>query len=397
MLVRAQRTRTACTFRQKHAVTLVTQTFDVAIIGGGIAGFSLAHFLAPHRKVLILEREDAFGYHATGRSAAEFAFRFHTPLVGKLAKLSFPFLNTPPAGFCETPLLVPRGMLLITSEEKRARLDEVFEQESRGTDRLTRLTIDQVLQRAPVLNPDFFTSAFHDPDCWDIEVETLFQSFQRSAKRAGAAAHRSAGLKSAFRKDGAWQLETDSAAFTANAVVIATGAWADETAAMLGADPLGLTPLNRTVVNVDLPAGTNLSAMPEIQEIDEDFYMKPDAGKLLVSPADENVSEPCDAQPDELGVAWAMHWVTEATILKPGHPAHTWAGLRTFAPDRAPVIGWDKSTDGVFWLAGQGGFGIQTSPALGRYAANLLLGQPLAEDFKRAGLDKTTMDPARFG
>ena len=374
----------------------MAQTFDVAVIGGGIAGFSLAHFLSPHKSVLVLEREDAFGYHATGRSAAEFAFRFHTPLVGKLATLSFPFLNTPPAGFCETPLLIPREMLLIAPDEKRARLDEVFEQESRSTDRLTRLTVDDALKRAPILNPDFFTSAFHDPDCWDIEVESLFQAYQRSAKQFGAVAHRKAGLISAQRKDGVWHLETAAGVFTAKTAVIASGAWADETAVALGAMPLGLTPFNRTVITVDLPSATNWAAMPEIQEIDEDFYMKPDAGKLLLSPADENDSAPCDAQPEELGIAWAMHWVSEATILKPDRPSHAWAGLRTFAPDRAPVIGWDKSADGVFWLAGQGGFGIQTSPALGRYAADLLCSLPLGDDFKRAGVDRAEMDPARF-
>jgi D-arginine dehydrogenase len=374
----------------------VAQSFDVAIIGGGIAGFSLASFLAPHRSVVILEREDAFGYHATGRSAAEFAFRFHTPLVGKLAAMSFPPLNDPPPGFCETPLLIPRGMLLIASEEKRYRLEEVFAQEARGTDRLTWLTVDQALKDAPILNPDFFTSAFHDPDCWDIDVESLFQAYQRSAKRSGAIAHRKSALKSACRKNGMWQIETDTGTFAAEIVVIASGAWADETAVILGAIPLGLTPLNRTVINVELPAETNWSGMPEIQEIDEDFYMKPDAGKLLVSPADENGSVPCDAQPDELGIAWAMHWVSEATILKPIRPSHSWAGLRTYARDRAPVIGWDISAEGVFWLAGQGGFGIQTSPALGRYAADMLCGLLLADDFKRAGIDPAAMDPARF-
>lgn len=374
----------------------MAETFDVAIIGGGIAGFSLAHFLAPHKSVLLLEREDAFGYHATARSAAEFAFRFHTPLVGKLAGLSFPFLNAPPSGFCQSPLLIPRGMILIAPDEKRDRLDAVFEQESRHTDRLARLSVDEALKLAPILDPAFFTSAFRDPDCWDIDVDSLFQAYQRSAKNAGAALGRKAGLKAASRKSGLWHLETEAGAYFSKIVVIASGAWADETVSILGAKPLGLIPLNRTVITVDMPAGTDWSAMPEVQEIDEDFYMKPDAGKLLLSPADENESMPCDAQPEELGVAWAMHWVHEATILKPQRPSHTWAGLRTFAPDRAPVVGWDKSVEGVFWLAGQGGFGIQTSPALGRLAADLLRGLPLADEFKRAGLDLASIDPARF-
>ncbi len=374
----------------------MAETFDVAIIGGGIAGFSLAHCLSPHKKLLILEREDAFGYHATGRSAAEFAFRFHTPLVGKLAALSFPFLNTPPAAFCDTPLLKQRGMILIANEEKQARLEEVFEVESRSTDRLTRLSVEETLLQAPILNPDFFTCAFHDPDCWDIEVETLFQGFQRSAKRHGAAAHRNAEVLAARYAGGEWELETRAGQFRAGSIVIASGAWADETAAIFGARPLGLLPLNRTVINVELPPGRDWSTMPEVQEIDEDFYMKPDAGKLLLSPADENDSTPCDAQPDELGVAWAMHWVNEATTLRAARPSHSWAGLRTYARDRAPVVGWDKHVQSVFWLAGQGGFGIQTSPALGRYAAGLLLGRSLDDDFAQAGLELSSMDPSRF-
>jgi D-arginine dehydrogenase len=374
----------------------MTPEYDVAIIGGGIAGFSLAHFLGPHKKLLILEREDAFGYHATGRSAAEFAFRFHTPLVGKLAALSFPFLNIPPAGFCDTPLLKHRGMILIATEEKRARLEEVFDTQSRSTDRLSRLSVEGALLQAPILNPDFFTSAFHDPDCWDIEVETLFQGFQRSAKRHGATAHRNAEVLAAHHANGLWELDTRAGQFRARSVVIASGAWADETAAMFGATPLGLSPLNRTVINVELPPGRDWSTMPEVQEIDEDFYMKPDAGKLLLSPADENDGAPCDAQPDELGVAWAMHWVNEVTTLRVARPTHSWAGLRTYARDRAPVIGWDKHVQSVFWLAGQGGFGIQTSPALGRYAADLLLGRPPGGDFSRAEIEQWSMNPSRF-
>ena len=372
------------------------RVFDIAIIGGGIAGFSLAHALAQHRSVVILEREDAFGYHATARSAAEFAFRFHSPLVGKLASLSFSFLNSPPDGFCQTPLLHERGMILIAPEEKQARLEDVFKAESAATDRLRRMTTQEVLQRAPILNPAFFSSAFFDPDCWDIEVETLFQAYQRSAKAYGAVAHRKAELRRAHRRDGVWRLETGAGLFQAVTLVNASGAWADETAAACGAAPLGHTPLNRTVITVDLPDGMDWRSMPEVQEIDEDFYMKPDAGKLLLSPADENASAPGDAQPEELGIAWAMHWVSEATTIRASRPAHAWAGLRTFSPDRAPAIGFDRTVEGFFWLTGQGGFGIQTSPALGRYAADLLLGRPLADDFKHAGIEPAAMDPARF-
>lgn len=374
----------------------MSQTFDVAIIGGGIAGFSLAHFLSPHCKVLVLEREDAFGYHATARSAAEFAFRFHTPLVGKLAALSFPFLSNPPQGFTVVPLLRERGMILIAAHEKQVRLDELFETESANTDRLRRMSQAEVLTHAPILNPDYFVSAFFDPDCWDIDADALFQGFRKSASASGAIACLKSGVISAERKASQWQIETQAGQFEAAVAINASGAWADETAVMFGALPVGHTPLNRTMITVELPESLDWKSMPEVQEVDEDFYMKPDAGRLLLSPADETESAPCDAQPEELGIAWAMHWLTEATKIKATRPTSAWAGLRTFAPDRAPVVGFDPSVDGFFWLTGQGGFGIQTSPALGELAANLLLGRGLPERFKLEGITDELFKPERF-
>lgn len=375
---------------------VVGTAFDIAIIGGGIAGFSLAHFLAPHRKLLVLEREDVFGYHATARSAAEFAFRFHSPLVGKLAALSFPFLNNPPSGFAGVPLLRERGMILIAPEEKRSRLDEVFAAESASTDRLQRLGQSEVLARAPILNPGFFLSAFFDPDCWDIEADALFQGFRKSAAAHGAVSRVKAEVAGAARKGSIWTIQTNAGSFEAAIIVNASGAWADHTAAVFGAQPLGHTPLNRTVITANLPAGIDWRSMPEVQEIDEDFYMKPDAGRLLLSPADENESVPCDAQPEELGIAWAMHWLAEATTIKADRPASSWAGLRTFAPDRAPVVGFDPKVEGFFWLTGQGGFGIQTSPALGELAAELLLNGKLSDHFDRRGLTTAQFSPKRF-
>lgn len=371
-------------------------TFDIAIIGGGIAGFSLAYHLASHRKVIILEQEDAFGYHSTARSAAEFAFRFHTPLVGKLAALSFPFLKSPPQGFSAVPLLHERGMILVASEEKQARLDQVFAAESANTDRLRLLGKDEVLSAVPFLNPEFFACAFFDPDCWDINADALFQGFRKSVSASGAAARSKAGVISAKREGTVWQIETQAGWLEAAIVVNASGAWADQTAEMFGAAPLGHTPLNRTMITVDMPGGIDWRTMPEVQEIDEDFYMKPDAGRLLLSPADENESQPCDAQPEELGVAWAMHWLNEATTITATRPASAWAGLRTFAPDRAPVAGFDPAVNGFFWLTGQGGFGIQTSPALGELAASLILGRGLPDRFKHHDICAAILSPERF-
>ena len=374
----------------------MTNHYDIAIIGGGIAGFSLAHFLADKRKVLLLEREDVFGYHTTARSAGEFSYSHHTPLVGKLAKLSFPFLNNPDPHFSETKLLNPRGAIYIASEEKREKLASVFNDERQHSREMEMLAVDEAIKRAPILNPEFFTTAFYDPNCWDIEVANLFQSYIKSAKKSGTVALTKAAILSAVRTENVWKIETSAGSFTAATIVNASGAWADETAAICGAAPLNMSPLRRTVITVELPSAINTATLPEIAEIEEDFYMKPDAGKLLVSPADEHLSQPCDAQPEELDIAWAMHWLNESTTINAGNVSHSWAGLRSFAPDRAPVVGWDNNVDGLFWLAGQGGFGIQTSPALGRLAADLLQGKPLPDDFKDIGLSGTDIDPARF-
>lgn len=374
----------------------MNQHFDIAIVGGGISGFSLAHFLGAHRKVLILEQEDAFGYHTTGRSAGEFSFSHHTQLVGKLASLSFDFLNEPAAGFSETKLLAPRGAIYVAAEDKREKLVTIFEAERPHSPEMIMLTVDEAIRRAPILNPDFFTSAYYDPKCWDIEVANLFQSFIKSAKKSGTSAYTKAGLRSAVRKQGKWHIETAAGTFVATTIVNASGAWADKTAALLGASPMGISPLRRTIITVDLPPEINASTLPEVAEIEEDFYMKPDAGKLLISPADEHVSEPCDAQPEELDIAWAMHWLNESTTINARHVSHAWAGLRSFAPDRAPVVGWDAKVDGLFWLAGQGGFGIQTSPALGRLAASLLLCQPLPNDFAAQDFEFAWVSPERF-
>jgi D-arginine dehydrogenase len=373
-----------------------SEIVDVAIIGGGIAGISLAYFLSAHRSVTVLERETALGYHSSGRSAAEFAFRFHSAVVGKLAKVSYPFLTNPPAGFTETELLKRRGNLLIADAEKAERLEQVFADESAAGPGLERLTVDQAIERVPILNPDYVVDAFYDPDCWDIEAENLLQGFAKGARANGATIRNGTEVRSAVWDDGAWVLDTTAGEIRAKTAVNAAGAWADKTAELFGLKPLGIVPYRRTAITVDVPAGIDVGALPEICEIDEVFYMKPEAGRLMVSPADATESEPCDAQPEELDIAYAAWYLEQATTIAISHVAHSWAGLRTFAKDRVPVVGFSGEKEGFFWLAGQGGFGIQTAPALGRLAADLLVGNPVAEDFAKHGLGAQIFAPGRF-
>lgn len=374
----------------------MTRKVDVAIVGGGIAGISLAYFLSPHRSVAVLERESALGYHSTGRSAAEFTHRFHSPLVGKLAAISYDFLVDPPRGFSDVPLLKRRGNLLIASDEKKERLDEVFARESAAGPGLERLTLDQAMARVPILNPDYVAAAFFDPDCFDIEVESVLQGFARGARAAGAEIITTAELFSHGREPDGWVLDTAAGEVRAKIVVNAAGGWADTVAGLFGLRPLGVRPLRRTAITVDPPDGIDISALPEINEIDEQFYIKPDAGRLLVSPADESPTDPCDAQPEEIDVAYAAWYLEQATTVPVRHVAHSWAGLRSFAPDRVPVVGFSGEAEGFFWLAGQGGFGILSSPALGRYAAELIADGAPSPLFAAHGLFREMLSPMRL-
>jgi D-arginine dehydrogenase len=371
--------------------------YDIAIIGGGIAGASLAHFLGGQRSVLLLEQEAFHGYHASGRSAAEFTRRFHSPLVGKLAVASAEFLMSPPDGFASVPLLLPRGNLLVANEEKAGHLHDVFQREAQSGSEILLQSLDEALARVPFLNPDYVKSAFYDPDCYDVEAEALLQGFVKSARKAGADIRTGCELISARHDGEKWELVTGFGPLFARVLVNAAGAWADAIALRASVKPLGLVPYRRTAVTVELPAGMDATSLPEVNEIDEVWYFKPEAGRLLVSPADATPSEPCNAQPEELDIAYAMHYLEEATTLKVPAIASKWAGLRTFAPDRLPVVGFDQNQTNFFWLAGQGGYGIQSSPALGQYAADLLTSINLSDNLRTTGLDGVEFQPARFG
>ncbi|GEO83602.1 MULTISPECIES: NAD(P)/FAD-dependent oxidoreductase [Alphaproteobacteria] len=372
------------------------QTYDIAIIGGGIAGLSLAYFLGADRSVVVLEREESLGYHSTGRSAAEFVLRYNSPEVCKLAAISRDFFDHPPAGFSDVPLLSPRGGLMIANVEKRERFEAHFAAEQMKTDGLQRLSVDEAVTMMPILDPAYVADAYYDPEFWDIEVECLLQGYGKGVRRAGVEIRQKAGVNAA-RDDGRhWRIDTEIGSVAARIVVNATGGWVDPTARLFGLAPLGIIPHRRTAILVDLPDGVDARTMPEINELDDEFYIKPDAGRLLVSPADETPCEPGDVQPEELDVAWAVHHLETSTTMDVRRVAKSWAGMRSFAPDRLPVVGFAKDHARFFWLAGQGGYGILSSPALGALAAALLTASEAPEDFARAGLAPTTFSPQRF-
>ncbi|WEX90501.1 FAD-binding oxidoreductase [Sinorhizobium garamanticum] len=370
--------------------------YDVVIIGGGIAGLSLAYFLSQHRSVAVIEREDALGYHSTGRSAAEFVLRYNAPEVCALARIAKVFFDKPPQGFSDVQLLKQRGGVMIASDDKIERFETALADERAFTPEIERLTPEQAVSRIPILKPDYVAAAYHDPNFWDIEVENLLQGYTRGARRNGSEILERHEVLSAERDGAAWILTTPAGEISAKVVVNAAGAWADPVATLFGVEPIGIVPHRRTAITVDLPDGVDATTLPEINEIDEDFYMKPEGGRLLASPADATPCEPSDVQPEEIDVAWAAHYVEEATTISVRRIAKSWAGLRSFSADKLPVVGFAPGRSDFFWLAGQGGYGILTSPSLGQLAASLLIDTPMPKAFRSEALDPRSFSPARF-
>ena len=372
------------------------QTFDIAIIGGGIAGISLAYFLSPYRSVVVLEQEGALGYHSTGRSAAEFTLRDNPPLVNALARASHGFLMQPPEGFAAVPLLIQRGSIILGTEDKTALVRERFETAKALGIAVEWLDEAAMLARAPMLNPAYAAAAYFDPDYWDIEVDALLQAYARHARRNGAQILENRAFSGARREGETWRIETNGETISAGMLVNAAGGWADTVAALSGVAPMGIVPHRRTAITVDLPENIDASRLPEVNEVEEIFYFKPEGGRLLASPADATPCEPADVQPEELDIAYAAHYVEEATTLSMRRVFKSWAGMRSFSADRLPVVGPAKDEPSFFWLAGQGGYGILTSPALGSLAAALLTGEEIPEPLARENITAETFSPSRF-
>jgi D-arginine dehydrogenase len=374
----------------------MSQIFDVAVIGGGIAGASFAYRVAGQRSLILLERENQVGYHSTGRSAAEFSSQFQTPWVVTLADSSYDFLINPPAGFTDIDLLIPRGSLTIAQREQAHLIESAFSHIQPTSPESRILHPDDALAMVPFLKADYVAAAFYDPLNWDMEVDSLLQGYLRLARRAGAQVQLGSPVTSIHRQGDVYHLRTPAGEVRCRKIVNAAGAWADDFAALAGLDRLGIVPYRRTAITVDGPEGLDLSTLPIVNEVEEAFYFKPESGRIMVSPADATPSEACDAQPEELDVAYAAHFLSESTTLPIKQITHKWAGLRSFAPDKRQVVGFSPQDENFFWLAGQGGSGILTSPALSAWAAGVFLeGAPPAELCK-AGLQAEFFSPARL-
>lgn len=374
-----------------------SSSFDIVVIGAGIAGASVASGLAPHRSVLLLERESQPGYHSTGRSAAMFMESYGPPAVRALTRASRAFYTAPPTGFSDHPLLSARGALYVAAPGEQVTLARAFEQLAATCPGLVQLDQAQTLERVGCLRPERVQGGMFDGDSMDIDVHSLHQGYLRTMRQHGGVLRCNAGLVAAQRAGDGWQLQlSHGAPVHARVVVNAAGAWADEVGALLGAPPIGLVPHRRSAFTFQPPEGMRVADWPVVASLDETWYFKPDAGVLLGSPANADPTVPHDVAPEELDVATGIHHIETATTLVIRRPLRTWAGLRSFVPDGELVIGWDPACASLFWLAGQGGYGIQSAPGVSALAATLLLQQSLPEELVRQGVDPAMVSPRRL-
>ncbi len=368
---------------------------EFLIVGAGIAGASAAAELAAHGSVILIEAEDQPGYHSTGRSAAMFTETYGPPAIRALTAASREFLSTPPEGFSASRLLIPRGILLIGREDQAGSLDraEAVAREAEGGRRIGR---DEALAMAPILHPDYVSGAVSEPAAMEIDVHALHGGFLRLAKARGARLITGGALSGLERWQAHWIAETAAGPIRAAALVNAAGAWADQVGGMAGAGTIGLVPKRRTAIVFEPGQPVDAAGMPMVIDVDETFYLKPESGRFLASPADATPVAPCDVQPEELDIATAIDRVERATTLAAKRLVNRWAGLRCFVEDGLPVVGWDDRVDGFFWLAGQGGYGIQTAPAMARLAAALIANRPPPDDLAARGITIATLAPHRL-
>ncbi|WP_274629945.1 NAD(P)/FAD-dependent oxidoreductase [Arvimicrobium flavum] len=362
---------------------------DVAIIGAGIAGAGIAAEIAAELSCAILEQEERPGYHSTGRSAAIFLRNYGNDVIRALTQASAAHYDARDRSLFPSPLLTPRGALFVTDAEGQEALADLLAQ-SNG---LREIGVEDAITRVPILNRDWLAAAAFEEDAQDIDVAALHEGWLKKARANGAQLVTRAPVARAERRDGAWHIETPSVRVRAATIVNAAGAWADKVAAACGVTSIGLQPMRRSMAVLPAPEGYDLKDWPLIDDARENWYCKPDGGRLFVSPGDEDPVDPHDAFADDMVLAEGLYRFEQAVTIPVTRVERSWAGLRTFAPDRTPVTGFDRTTENFFWLAGQGGYGIQTGPALSRLAGELLRGVAPS-----AGMEAWTaaLSPNRF-
>lgn len=357
-------------------------TADIIIIGGGIAGISAGARLAPQAKVLVLEAEEALGHHASGRSAALYEPRYGAPAVVELSMASGDYFRSVPG------LLTPRGLMLVARADQR----EGFEADLTAME-FDRVSVAQACEIVPILNRQVVAHAGYATHAEDIDTDLLLQGFAKVIRASGGQIVTKARVSSVQRTASGWRVCWPGGEAEAALLVNAGGAWVDQVAAMAGVRPLGFTPLRRSMARIPAPGGLDVSKWPMMFGPGEDWYAKPDAGALIVSPAEEDLMEPHDAWADDMVLAEGLARYEEMVTEPVTRVISNWAGLRTFSKDRVLVIGRDVREPAFFWLGGQGGYGFQSSAGASQLAADLIMGR--APELS-AGL-VAALSPARFG
>lgn len=371
-----------------------------AIIGGGIAGASLAYHLAEAlgsgKDIKIFEREDRPGYHSTGRSAAVYTETYGPPVIRALTAGSRQFFDTPPDGFASHDLLHPLGLLLAGTESARPQAEKIYTDCRALTPNVAFLEGSQISDLVPVLKPEWTAVGVHEPDAMSMDVAALHEGYLRGFKAMDGEIIVDAEIMSIQKTPSGWTLETKAGTWTSEVTVNAAGAWADEIASMAQLSPLGLQPKRRTAIVFQGPDDLPDTGWPMVNDVQETFYFKPDAGRILASPEEETPMPPCDVQPDEIDIAITVDRLQTATTFDIKRIDNKWAGLRSFFPDGVPCAGVDAADDSFFWLAGQGGYGITTSDAMARLSTAMLLGKDTPSDLIDMGVNPAELTPGRL-
>ncbi len=363
---------------------------DIIIIGAGIAGASLADELSSNHSVILLEAETQPGYHSTGRSAAVFLPTSGPELILNLVHASGDFFHNPPQGFCEHPLLSPRNTMMIAKSGDDEHFDLGL---SNG---MQEISAAQALEKVPAINTQVYTKFSIDPQTFDIDVDALLAAHIKQLKKNTGQLVTNAQVIKLDHHNDLWTITTKQQEFTASIVVNAAGAWADHIAELANLKNLSIQPKRRSAALIDVSDKWDVSDWPFVVTAGDTFYFRPIGKKLMISPADQTPVKPHDAWADDMALAHAMEDFRQATGFEVTRLEHTWAGLRTFAPDGNPVIGFDPRAKGFFWLAGQGGYGIETSPAISRIASALITQKNIPADISAFGIEQPSLHPERF-
>jgi D-arginine dehydrogenase len=370
----------------------MSMTADIIVIGAGMAGASVAAHLAAHYRVLILEMEDRPGYHTTGRSAALYEPNYGPPAIKALSRASKSWFDAPPPGFADRAVLSDRPTLFIVLEGQEKSEAEF----ARHAKDVERISVQETSRLVPILRESALLGAYLDRSTADIDVDILHQAYLRLFRARGGSLVVSAEVADLVNRNDSWNCRTKAGDFSAGLIVNAAGAWGDVVAQRAGLKPLGLQPKRRSVALIPAPDGYDVRDWPATADVGETFYFKPTGGVLMLSPADATPVDPHDAYADDMMIAEGVARFEAASTLEVKHLQRSWGGLRTFTPDGDPAVGRDPDCEAFFWLVGQGGYGIQTAPALSLAAAALIETGAIPGMISSFGVAESELSPSRF-